>query len=72
MDVPQIELKEIQTNHTEIKKTNAELMSPTVVAHNESPQEVKETPTPSPQMEKVDPGTLTGKQVVYSMILVSE
>lgn len=71
MDVPQIELKEIQTGNTEIKKTNAELMSPTVVANKESPQENKETPTPSPQMEKADTGTLTGKQVVYSMNFAS-
>lgn len=72
MDVPQIELKEIQTSNAEIKKTNAELMSPVVVANAESPQDGKGTPTPSPQMEKVDTGTLTGKQVVYSTILSSE
>ncbi|CBK19715.2 uncharacterized protein [Blastocystis hominis] len=68
MDVPQIELKEIQTGNTEIKKTNAELMSPTVVANKESPQENKETPTPSPQMEKADTGTLTGKQLAINLM----
>lgn len=72
MDVPQIELKEIQTNNTETKESNAELMSPVVVTNAQSPGEVKEIKTPSPEIEKVDPGTLTGKQVVYSMFFIRE
>lgn len=70
MSTLQIEMKTLPPDEAIATKSNADLMSPTVVAHVDASPEKKEVTTPSP--EETDQGTLTGRQVVHGTSLIME